>query len=173
MTRRLRAARLRFVVHEHRARRLHWDVRLELGGVLRSWAVPRGPSLDPADRRLAVQVPDHPLAYAAFEGIIPPGHAGAGPVVVWDRGWWEPREPGDPEAALRAGKLAFVLHGRRLRGGFVLARMAGARGRRDWLLIKRRDEAAEPGWTIPSELTARRLARLSTRVPPCETAESG
>jgi bifunctional non-homologous end joining protein LigD len=163
-------APLRFVVHEHKATRLHYDFRLELGGVLRSWAVPKGPSMNPADKRLAVLVEDHPLEYADFEGIIPPGQYGAGPVVVWDRGTWEPAEAGDPAAALRQGKLAFVLHGERLRGGFALARLARGKGGKDWLLMKRKDAAADPSWTLQSALTPGRLERLRVKVPPCESA---
>jgi bifunctional non-homologous end joining protein LigD len=163
--------RPRFVVHEHRATRLHYDVRLELGGVLRSWAVPKGPSMDPADRRLAVAVPDHPLDYADFEGVIPAGSYGAGPVVVWDRGTWEadPAE-GPAESQLRRGTLAFVLHGEKLRGGFALVRLRRGRTGRDWLLLKRKDAHAQPGWMLETELTPRRLRALREVVPPCETS---
>jgi DNA ligase D-like protein (predicted 3'-phosphoesterase) len=162
--------RRRFVVHEHRATRLHYDFRLELGGVLKSWAVPKGPSMNPADKRLAVQVEDHPLEYVDFEGIIPVGRYGAGPVVVWDRGTWEPAEPGDPEAQLRAGRFAFVLRGRKLQGGFALARLAHGRQGTEWLLIKRKDASADPAWRLRSELTAARVRRLEERIPPCDSA---
>ncbi|MBL6454662.1 DNA ligase D [Belnapia sp. T6] len=134
-----------FVVQKHAARRLHWDFRLEHEGVLVSWAVPKGPSLDPADRRLAVRVEDHPIDYAGFQGRIPEGHYGAGEVEIWDAGEWEPL--GDPAAGLAAGELKFRLSGGRLRGGFVLVRMQ-RRGREraeNWLLIKEHDEAERPG----------------------------
>lgn len=147
--------------------RLHYDLRLELGGVLKSWAVPKGPSMNPADKRLAVAVPDHPLEYGSYEGIIPEGMYGAGPVVVWDTGTWEPTEPGAPEEQLRRGTLTFRLDGKTLRGGWVLTRLARGSGK-DWLLIKRRDAAADPGWRLTTELTPRRLTQLPVRVPPCE-----
>ncbi len=159
-----------FVVHEHKATRLHYDFRLELDGVLKSWAVPKGPSMDPADKRLAVMVPDHPLDYADFEGIIPEGSYGAGPVVVWDRGTWEPSEGGGTAAELRTGKLAFVLHGKKLRGEFVLARLARGKTGKEWLLIKRSDDRAERGWRLRSELGPARLRRLRETAPPCESA---
>jgi bifunctional non-homologous end joining protein LigD len=140
--------RLRFVVQKHDARRLHYDFRLELDGVFKSWAVTRGPSLDPHDKRLAVEVEDHPLAYGDFEGTIPKGQYGGGTVQLWDRGYWEP-EPGfSPEKALVDGELKFRLDGERLHGGWVLVRMKHdrERGKRtNWLLIKHRDEAARDG----------------------------
>jgi bifunctional non-homologous end joining protein LigD len=149
------APALTFVVQKHRAGRLHYDFRLEADGALKSWAVPRGPSLDPADRRLAVAVEDHPLAYATFEGTIPAGEYGAGEVLVWDRGTYVPLDAaGRPvtgrgrAAAVRrglaAGRLAFLLHGEKLRGGWSLVRLRRGAGK-DWLLIKRADEAAAPG----------------------------
>jgi bifunctional non-homologous end joining protein LigD len=146
-----RAQRGRYVVQRHRATRLHYDVRLEIGGVLASWAVPRGPTLDPAQRRLAVQVEDHPIEYFAFEGGIPRGEYGGGDVIVWDWGRWtaDPSTP-DAAAALAAGEFKFRLDGVKLRGGFVLIRTERWRGRRDarntWLLIHRRDDDAVPGW---------------------------
>ena len=146
-TARTRAQALRFVVQKHDATRLHFDLRLELGGVMKSWAVTRGPSLDPADKRLAVEVEDHPLDYATFEGSIDEGY-GAGTVMVWDQGSWEPApEMGDPAEALARGNLKFVLQGERLRGGWDLVRMKPRPKERQpqWLLIKRRDEEAHAG----------------------------
>ena len=135
---------LRFVVQEHAARRLHWDFRLELDGALLSWAVPKGPSLDPAERRLAVRTEDHPLEYAAFEGVIPAGEYGGGSVIVWDRGAWEPE--GDPRRGLRRGSLTFRLEGEKLEGGWRLVRTGREAGEKEsWLLIKRRDAHAVEG----------------------------
>jgi bifunctional non-homologous end joining protein LigD len=132
-----------FVVQKHGARRLHWDFRLELGGTLRSWAVPKGPSYDPADRRLAVEVEDHPIEYAGFEGVIPAGNYGAGAVIVWDRGTWRPLS--DPVAGLAKGKLVFELEGEKLRGEWTLVRTRRAEGgKQEWLLMKHRDELAGP-----------------------------
>ncbi|MGH7822570.1 MAG: DNA polymerase ligase N-terminal domain-containing protein, partial [Candidatus Binatia bacterium] len=128
----------RFVVQKHAARRLHYDFRLELGGVLVSWAVPKGPSLDPAEKRLAVATEDHPLDYAGFEGVIPAGNYGAGAVIVWDQGIWTPA--GDAEAGLRAGKLLFDLRGYKLRGRWTLVRTRGTG--KEWLLVKQADEWA-------------------------------
>src|SRR5262249_39670018 len=127
-----------FCVQEHAASRLHWDFRLEFDGVLLSWAVPRGPSLDPADKRLAVRVGDHPLDYGGFEGVIPEGEYGGGTVLLWDRGTWAPL--GDARAGLRAGALKFRLAGGKLRGAWALVRMGGRAGAgdRNWLLIKER-----------------------------------
>ncbi|MEW6219874.1 MAG: DNA ligase D [Thermodesulfobacteriota bacterium] len=135
----------RFVVHQHAARRLHYDLRLELDGVLKSWAVPKGPSLDPFARRLAVQVEDHPLEYGGFEGVIPKDQYGGGTVVLWDQGTWEPEA--DPREGLRQGKLSFWLHGEKLRGSYALVQMRSRDGSptRNWLLIKHRDAAAVPG----------------------------
>jgi bifunctional non-homologous end joining protein LigD len=138
----------RYVVQRHRATRLHYDFRLELDGVLVSWAVPRGPSLDPKARRLAVHVEDHPLGYYSFEGAIPRGGYGAGDVIVWDWGRWT-ADPAvlDGSKALRDGELKFSLDGVKLHGGFVLIRTNWYRGRKDqWLLIHRRDDDAVAGW---------------------------
>src|SRR5512142_2747090 len=140
-----------FVVQKHAARRLHWDFRLELGGTLRSWAVPKGPSVDPADKRMAVEVEDHPIEYADFEGTIPAGNYGAGAVIVWDRGGWEP--VGDPEVGLAEGKLVFRLHGYKLHGEWTLVRTRRAQGgKQEWLLLKHRGDAwAGPGRELPQE----------------------
>jgi bifunctional non-homologous end joining protein LigD len=142
------AARLRFVVQRHAARQLHYDLRLELDGVFKSWAVARGPSIDPADRRLAVEVEDHPLDYGDFEGTIPKGEYGGGTVQLWDRGYWSPEGGKSPQEALQSGDLKFTLDGSRLHGSWVLVRMRGDRygGKRtNWLLIKHRDPSANPG----------------------------
>jgi bifunctional non-homologous end joining protein LigD len=138
----------RYVIQRHRATALHYDLRLELGGVLVSWAVPKGPSLDPADKRLAIHVEDHPLEYFDFEGVIPRAQYGAGDVIVWDWGRWEP-DPSvdDPQDALRSGELKFRLDGEKLRGAFVLVRTRRRTTRREeWLLIHRRDEDAVEDW---------------------------
>ncbi len=154
-----RAAARFFCVHKHLARHLHYDLRLEHGGVLVSWAVPRGPSLDPRDKRLAVRVEDHPLEYGTFEGVIPEGY-GAGIVMLWDRGTWTPQVD-DVDAALARGELKFTLDGYKLKGSWGLVRTrsaprreAGARpdapaGRESWLLIKHRD-----AWAGPLDITA-------------------
>src|SRR5882757_7278 len=137
--------RRRFVIQKHAASRLHYDFRLELDGVFKSWAVTRGPSLDPKEKRLAVEVEDHPLAYGDFEGTIPEGQYGGGTVMIWDRGYWTPEGDESPEEALKKGTLKFRLDGEKLHGSWVLVRMKRDRsgGKRiNWLLIKHRDELA-------------------------------
>ena len=139
---------LTFVIQKHAARNLHYDFRLELQGTLKSWAVPKGPSLDPAVKRMGVHVEDHPIAYAGFEGTIPPKQYGAGHIIVWDRGLWTPI--GDPVSGLKSGKLKFELHGAKLKGGWTLVRMHGQRDEKhesheQWLLIKEQDDYARSG----------------------------
>ncbi len=137
------SAKLAFVIQKHAASRLHYDFRLEIKGVMASWAVPKGPSLDPRERRLAVQVEDHPLEYRKFEGTIPEGEYGAGTVMIWDYGTWQPQEPGSVERAWREGRLKITLHGKKLNGGWMLVRMQNSRlrdNKSNWLLIKERDQ---------------------------------
>src|SRR5665213_1356473 len=167
------AAALAFVIQKHAASHLHYDFRLELDGTLKSWAVPKGPSLDPADKRMAVHVEDHPLDYGRFEGEIPKGQYGGGSVIVWDNGTWEPI--GDPRAGYHAGKLKFRLHGKKLSGGWTLVRMHGRASERQepWLLIKERDEAARPAAEY-NVVEAEQGSVLSNRTipnPPAKTAK--
>src|SRR5687768_14067987 len=141
-----KAKGISFVIQKHAATRLHYDFRLEMEGVLRSWAVPKGPSLDPGEKRLAVHVEDHPLDYGDFEGIIPKGQYGGGTVLLWDRGTWYPE--GDPVKAYRKGHIKFRLDGEKLHGGWHLVRLHGDRAGEDkenWLLFKDNDELAVPG----------------------------
>ena len=162
---------LRFVVHEHKATRLHYDFRLEIGGVLKSWAIPKGPSMNPADKRLAVMVPDHVREYIDFEGIIPEGMYGAGPVVISHAGKFAPLETDDPGEALKAGKLSFELKGKKLKGAFALAQMKGLpKGTgKEWLLMKKKDAYAVNSYSLKSMLTPAKLKALKEKVPPCET----
>jgi len=159
---------MKFVVHEHHASRLHYDFRLEVAGVLKSWAIPKGPSMNPAEKRLAVRVEDHPLDYGDFEGVIPQGHYGAGPVLIWDSGEVQPE--GDLEANLKNGKLRFSLQGKKLKGGFSLTLMKGRGTGKEWLFIKKRDSFARDDWTVKEDLTPARNKKLVERIPPCETS---
>jgi bifunctional non-homologous end joining protein LigD len=137
----------RFVVQRHRARRLHYDLRFEIGGVLASWAVPRGPTLDPNVKRTAIHVEDHPIEYLDFEGVIPHGEYGGGDVIVWDRGTWEPHATDDPADAVAAGELHADVHGHKLNGRLVLVRRGhGSSDSEQWLLLHKRDEYAIEGW---------------------------
>jgi len=150
--RRTAAGAARYVVQKHHAGRLHYDLRLEAGGVLRSWAVPKGPSLDPAEKRLAVAVEGHPLDYASFEGRIPEGEYGAGSVIVWDRGTYRPQGEETLEEMLARGAAKIEIAGEKLRGGFALVRTR-FRGREEsWLLIKEKDGQARPGSDVTAEL---------------------
>jgi bifunctional non-homologous end joining protein LigD len=157
----------RFVVQRHAATRLHFDLRLELDGVYKSWAVTKVPSLDPATRRLAVEVEDHPLDYGTFEGTIPKGEYGGGTVQLWDQGSWRPQSTGDPERDLKRGNLKVCFEGKRMHGGWVLIRLrdrdSGFRSnpRHNWLLIKETDEYAQPGKpdALASEVTSVKSGR--------------
>lgn len=160
-----------FVVQHHRARRDHYDFRLEIDGALASWAMPKGPTLDPTARALAVHVEDHPLEYRDFEGVIPAGQYGGGDVVVWDRGTWEPHGTDDPGAAVRAGELHFDVFGEKLRGRFVLVRTRQERGREQWLMLHKHDEAAVEGWRPGDHPRSVKTGRTNDEVAAAPTAE--
>ncbi len=148
-----------FVVHEHHATNLHFDFRLEIDGVLKSWAIPKGPSMNPADKRLAILVDDHPLEYAEFEGIIPEGSYGAGPVVIWDKG-----ELNITKGSFNSGSLTIELNGNILKGAFSLFTLKGKQNQ--WLLIKKADKYADQNFQIKTFLPQK---KLSIKVPPCKT----
>jgi bifunctional non-homologous end joining protein LigD len=137
-----------FVIQKHAARRLHYDFRIESGGVLKSWAVPKGPSLNPGDKRLAIQVEDHPFEYRKFEGTIPEGNYGAGEVIIWDQGTYEPEGALSVPEQLERGELKFRLHGTKLNGSFVLVKLKRSQAKNEWLLIKHRDEYSDPLWNV-------------------------
>ncbi len=170
-----------FVVQKHDANRLHYDFRLAINGVLVSWAVPKGPSMNPAEKRLAVRTEDHPLEYAEFEGVIPAGQYGAGTVMVWDTGIYK-QEGVPPDAQLARGKIDIVLQGEKLRGGFTLVQTGKRSGhssqKERWLLIKHRDEHADPSWDIESPrfdhsvLTGRSMKEIASDCPKKISARS-
>jgi bifunctional non-homologous end joining protein LigD len=141
-----------YVIQKHHAGHLHYDLRLESGGVLKSWAVPKGPSLDPADKRLAVEVEDHPLDYADFEGVIPEGEYGAGTVIVWDRGRFRPQGGATFEEMLEKGAAKVEIEGEKLMGGFALVRTRFGGKSNNWLLIKEKDAHARPGSDVTAEV---------------------
>jgi bifunctional non-homologous end joining protein LigD len=161
-----------FVVQKHDASRLHYDFRLAINGVLVSWAVPKGPSMNPADKHLAIRTEDHPLEYADFEGVIPEGQYGAGTVMVWDKGTYDPKNGIPPDQQLARGKIDIELHGTKLRGGFTLVRTgkrsAESGDKEHWLLIKHRDQHADPSCDIEnprfdhSVLTGRSLKEIES-----------
>ena len=152
--------RLLFVIQKHHASRLHYDFRLEADGVLKSWAVPKGPSFDPKDRRLAMHVEDHPMDYRTFEGIIPKGNYGAGEVIVWDEGWYELSEGTDPAAEIGKGKIKFVMHGKKMHGEFTLVRIRGRDASGDpWLLIKDHDEYVDEKYDIDKDNKSAKTGR--------------
>jgi bifunctional non-homologous end joining protein LigD len=140
----MRPIRKRFVIHEHHATRLHWDLRLEMGGVYKSWAVPKGPSMNPADKRLAVIQPDHSIEYGSFEGTLPEGTYGAGEVRIWDNGKYE--TDSDPDAQVKKGKFVFTFFGLKIRGEFALIKMHNQED--NWLLIKHDDQFTDLDWEI-------------------------
>jgi bifunctional non-homologous end joining protein LigD len=140
------SSKKRFVIQKHAATRLHYDLRLEVDGVMKSWAVPKGPSLNPGDKRLAVHVEDHPLEYRKFEGAIPKGQYGGGEVIIWDHGTYELEGHLDADAQMARGDLKFILYGKKVRGSFVLVRIKSSKEKKEWLLIKHRDEFVDPLW---------------------------
>src|SRR5215218_4968710 len=156
----------RYVIQQHHATSLHFDFRLEVAGTLKSWAVPKGPSMDPRDKRLAMAAPDHSLSWGDFEGVIPKGEYGAGPVIVWDRGTYENLREESMEEALAAGHASFRLDGEKLRGGWSLRRTDGRR----WLLVKRRDEHADAGDPVSerpeSVVSGQTIAGIQEAMPP-------
>src|SRR4030066_2521360 len=159
---------MKFVVHEHHSSHLHYDFRLEIAGVFKSWAIPKGPSMNPDEKRLAVMVEDHPLEYGDFEGIIPQGHYGAGPVLIWDSGGFKPE--GEPESGLKKGRLTFTLDGKKLKGKFALILMKGRGSGKDWLLIKGQDSFAKKDWAVKEELTLAKKKKLFEKIPQGETS---
>ncbi len=140
-----------------------------MGGVFKSWAIPKGPSMNPAEKRLAIRVEDHLLEYGAYEGIIPEGHYGAGAVVIWDGGSYVPAEEGNPEEQLHRGRFSFELKGKKLKGGFSMALLKGRGKGNQWLLMKRKDEQSDPNFKLEVVLTEGKRQKLEVKIPPCET----
>src|SRR6201993_1875229 len=159
-----------FVVQKHAARRLHYDFRLAINGTLKSWAVPKGPSLSSTDKRLAVQTEDHPLEYGGFEGKIPEGNYGAGTVMVWDRGTFSPIGDVDALTQIERGEIKFHLNGEKLRGSFVLVKLKHGEKKNEWLMIKHKDADVDPAWDIDahdgSALTGRTIEEIAEELPP-------
>jgi bifunctional non-homologous end joining protein LigD len=156
----------RFVVHEHHARNPHYDFRLEMNKVLKSWAIPKGPSLNPADKRLAILVEDHPVNYFDFEGIIPENNNGAGAVVIWDTGQYRLIDGESFRTAFESGKISLKLQGKILKGDFSLTRMKDGQDE-NWLLIKKNDPFAQKPWTSPRALTEEKKQKLKLKTPSC------
>ena len=154
----------RFCVQRHDATRLHYDFRLEIDGVLKSWAVPKGPSLDPGVRHLAAQVEDHPVEYGDFEGTIPAGNYGAGSVMLWDRGTFELLGDLPAQDQIAKGDLKFRLHGEKLNGDFALVHMKGRGKGNEWLIIKKRDQFAAPGWDVEAHATSALSGRTQQEI---------
>ena len=167
------ATRLRYVIQKHEATRLHYDFRLEIDGVLKSWAIPKGPSLDPTLKHFAAHVEDHPIAYGDFEGNIPKGNYGAGSVMLWDAGTFELLGGVAADAQIARGDLKFRLHGEKLKGEFALVHMKNRGKGNEWLLIKKRDESAAPGWDIEahaySVLSGRTQEEIARNLPARES----
>src|SRR5438445_7624849 len=159
-----------FVVQKHAARRLHYDFRLAIDGALKSWAVPKGPSLNSSDKRLAVQTEDHPLAYGGFEGKIPEGNYGAGTVMVWDRGTFFLEGNGDALQQLAKGEIKFSLNGEKLRGSFALVKLKNSEKGNEWLMIKHKDASEDSAWNVDahdgSVLTGRVIEEIAQELPP-------
>jgi bifunctional non-homologous end joining protein LigD len=164
-----RSSKKRFVIQKHAATRLHYDLRLEVDGVMKSWAVPKGPSLNPGDKRLAVHVEDHPLEYRKFEGVIPKGQYGGGEVIIWDQGTYELEGALDADAQMARGDLKFMLHGKKVRGSFVLVQIKSSKEKKEWLLIKHKDEFVDPLWNAEnhgqSVVSGRTLEDVRLRRP--------
>jgi len=164
-----------FCVQRHDATRLHYDFRLEVDGTLKSWAIPKGPTLDPAAKRLAAMVEDHPLEYGSFEGNIPKGNYGAGSVMLWDRGTYEILGDKTPQEQLARGDFKFKLHGEKLKGEFAIVLMKGRGKGNEWLLLKKKDAEARPGWDVEqfaySVATGRSQEEIAKDMPGRETVE--